>query len=98
MYLQQDALTDFLTADTDQDRFASISELIGTGRTSEFQAALERSRNAWSRTTNQRISVMEEMEERLSRLERQLRELVDASSTPAVSEEVWATWWARLVD
>ena len=33
VYLQQDVLTDFLTADTEQDRFNAISELIGAGRT-----------------------------------------------------------------
>ena len=45
VYLQQDVLTGFLTADTDQQRFNAISELIGAGRATELQDALERSRN-----------------------------------------------------
>ena len=75
VYLQQDVLTEFLSADTDQDRFRAISELIGAGRTTELQAALDRSRRAWSGFTNKRISEMEEIEKRLSGLERQLLDL-----------------------
>ena len=56
VYLQQDTLRDFLTADTDQERFNAISELIGTGRATELQVALENSRRAWSRATNQLTS------------------------------------------
>ena len=63
VYLQQDVLTDFLTADTAQDRFSAISELIGAGRTTEFQSALERSRRAWTRVTTRRSSEMDEKEQ-----------------------------------
>ena len=95
VYLQQDVLTDFLTADTDQDRFRAISELIGAGRTTEFQEALQRSRRAWSRTTTQRVSQMEEREDRLSRLEGQLQNLAGARSvTPSFAGE-WTAWWTQ---
>ena len=95
VYLQQDVLTGFLTADTDQDRFRAISELIGAGRTTEFQEAIERSRRSWSRTTNQRTSEMEEREERLSRLERQLQDLAGVRSIAPSSGSQWAAWWTQ---
>ena len=95
VYLQQDVLTGFLTADTDHDRFNAISELIGAGRTTEFQSALERSRRAWTRITTQRSSEMHEKEQRLDRLEGQLRELVDASSAAVPSSDEWVAWWTQ---
>ena len=95
VYLQQDVLTGFLTADTDQDRFRAISELIGAGRTTEFQEALERSRRSWSRTTTQRTSEMADKEERLGRLERQLEDLAGARSLTPSSAAEWSGWWNR---
>ena len=95
VYLQQDVLTGFLTADTDQDRFRAISELIGAGRITEFQGALERSRRSWSRTTTQRTSEMEDKEERLGRLERQLQDLAGARSISPSSRAEWNDWWTQ---
>ena len=95
VYLQQDVLKGFLTADTDQDRFRAISELIGAGRAAEFQEALERYRRSWSRTTNQRALEVEEREERLSRLERQLQELAGARPIAPSSSGQWTTWWTQ---
>src|SRR5487761_585021 len=76
VYLQQDLLTAFLSADTDQDRFSVISELVGVGRVTEFQTSLERSRLAWSRVTNARASESVELEERLNRIQTQLEATV----------------------
>ena len=95
VYLQQDVLTNFLTADTDHDRFISISELIGSGRTTEFQAALERSRRAWSRITTQRGVELGDKERRLTRLEAQWQELAGARPRSAVSAEEWSVWWTQ---
>ena len=95
VYLQQDVLTDFLTADTARDRFSAISELIGAGRTTEFQSALERSRRAWTRGTTQLSSEMDEKELRLSRLEGQLQGLGDATSATGPSADEWTAWWTQ---
>ena len=95
VYLQQDVLTDFLTADTAQERFTAISELIGAGRTTEFQSALESSRRAWTRVTTQRSSEMDEKEQRLSRLAGQLQGLGDATSAIRPSAGEWAAWWTQ---
>ena len=53
VYLQQDVLTGFLTADTENDRFNAITEIMGAGLVTELQASLESSRLTWSRVTNQ---------------------------------------------
>ena len=73
----------------------AISELIGTGRATELQMALENSRRAWSRATNQLTSEITDTEERLSRLNSQLRELTGSVPTGALSGDEWTNWWAR---
>ena len=93
VYLQQDVLTDFLTADTDRDRFNTLGELVGVGHATEFQEALERSRMAWSKTTNQRMAGIRDLEGRLSRLEGQLRDLADASTAESTAQDEWISWW-----
>ena len=95
VYLQQDLLTDFLVADTDQDRFQAIGELVGVGRITEFQAALERSRRAWSRITNERMAGITSVEDQLTRLDAQLRELVEADVMAGPTESEWNTWWVQ---
>ena len=95
VYLQQDLLTDFLTAHTDQDRFSSISELIGVGRITEFQSELERSRRAWSRVTNEQSANMISVQERLDRLNAQMRELAETDSMAGPSQNEWNAWWTQ---
>ena len=41
VYLQQDRVRDFIEADSDRERFAAFSELVGVGRVTELQAELE---------------------------------------------------------
>src|SRR5665213_1772194 len=50
-YLQQDSVRDFVDADTEQDRFQVVGELVGAGRIADLQRQLESSRNAWTRAT-----------------------------------------------
>ena len=95
VYLQQDLLTAFLTAHTDQDRFNSISELIGAGRITELQSELERSRSAWSRVTNEQSANTAAVEERLDRLNAQLRELTESALMVGPSQSQWNAWWTQ---
>lgn len=97
VYLQQKLLTDFLTAHTDQDRFNSISELIGAGRITEFQSELEKSRRAWSRVTNEQSANIVAVEERLDRLNTQLRELSESDFTVGPSQSEWNAWWTQAM-
>ena len=95
VYLQQDVLTDFLTADTDQERFNVISEIVGAGLVTELQVALENSRRAWSRATTQQKSQLADAEERLRRLEPQLVLLTDTIPTETIPSEGWNAWWSQ---
>ena len=96
VYLQQDVLTDFLVADTEQQRFNAISELIGTGRATEFQETLERSRKAWSEATNSQASDTNELQDRLIRLEGDLRELSSTGLETMLSQDQWTAWWTEV--
>ena len=95
VYLQQDVLTGFLTAYTDQERFNVISEIVGAGLVTELQVALENSRRAWSRATNQQKSQLADAEERLRRLQSQLVLLADTIPTETIASEGWTFWWSQ---
>ena len=75
VYLQQDVLTGFLTAETGEQRFNVFSQFVGAGAATELQLALEGSRRAWSRATNVLANRLQEKEQRTEQLESQLREL-----------------------
>ena len=96
VYLQQDVLTGFLTAETDEQRFNVFSQFVGAGAATEFQLALERSRRAWSRATNVLADRLQEKEQRKEQIELQLVELEGDDSPYHVDREEWATWWTRF--
>lgn len=97
VYLQQDVLTGFLTADTDQERFTAISELIGAGRATELQTRLEASRRAWSRVTTERATEMERVEARLTGLQQELRTMSEGDGESGIPNEDWSGWWERAL-
>lgn len=78
VYLQQDPVRQFIEADTDKERFEAVSELVGAGRVNELQMALERARNAWSRSTTSVLNNLEQGRSRLHRLQDQLNKLASS--------------------
>ena len=97
VYLQQDVITGFLTAETDQQRFNVFSEFIGSGAATDLQVALENSRRTWSEVTNRLQDRLGETESTLARLERQLQELQhDDASTSGINDRQWIAWWAQI--
>ena len=97
VYLQQDVLTGFLTADTENDRFNAITEIMGAGLVTELQASLENSRLAWSRAINQLRAQTADIEERRNRLGTQLREMVDMDPANQVRQSEWISWWTEAI-
>lgn len=95
VYLQQDRVRDFIEAHTDHERFATVSELIGAGRITELQAALERSRRAWSQVTNTRGREAEDLRDRVDDLELQLTQL-GSDPDVAVDTARWNQWWEAI--
>jgi len=94
VYLQQDVVRQFIEADTDKDRFESVSELVGSGRVNELQAALERARNAWSRSTNSMRNDLEQARARSFGLQDQLNKLASSTGeTETNVDAIWTGWW-----
>jgi DNA repair exonuclease SbcCD ATPase subunit len=96
-YLQQDLVTQFIGADTATERFAAISELIGSGRIRELQEALEQARRAWTRATTMKQGERDEVAERVLSLSRRLDQLAESKGSGDLSEEAWDSWWSRYV-
>jgi DNA repair exonuclease SbcCD ATPase subunit len=99
VYLQQDRVTEFIDASSESDRFTAISELVGAGRITELQLALERSRTAWSTATNTEERQLEELRERERALEEQ-RLSLDAAvrDTIGIDAVRWRAWWSAVHD
>ncbi|MEA2634311.1 MAG: repair protein SbcC/Rad50 [Chloroflexota bacterium] len=98
VYLQQDNVRDFIDADSDEDRFRAISELIGAGAVTQLQAALERSRNQWTRATTTMNQDLPTQQERVQVLETELERLVSSRPEGEVSERDWREWIAACLD
>lgn len=98
LYLQQDMVRQFVEADSDTDRFAAVSELVGAGRIGELQASLERSKKAWTTATNQRRGELHAEQSRLAALESRLAELESTigREAPPMAGDTWSEWWEAL--
>lgn len=96
VYLQQDLVREFIEAESDQDRFTTISELVGAGRVTELQMSLDRSRTAWSRVTNAREGEANELREGLVSLQNRLESLKGADSEVPLDRAAWQGWWEKV--
>lgn len=74
-YLQQDAVRTFVEADDDQTRFDVVGELVGAGRIRELQAAIESSRQSWTRATTSLTKELEPIESQRAALAQRLASL-----------------------
>jgi exonuclease SbcC len=96
VYLQQDVLRDFIEADSEQDRFNAVSELIGAGRITELQVQLERAKKAWSAVTNRKREELADLSMRVSSLGDQLQAMSQGSELSASDiEDNWRAWSER---
>lgn len=97
VYLQQDLVRSFIDATDDKERFSTIGELVGTGRITELQRALESSRLAWTKVTTTRENERQGLRRRVEQLEQGLA--TPAGPEPAVPADPdgWGAWWTRAV-
>ena len=96
VYLQQDLVRQFVEADTEQERFSAVSELVGAGRVTELHVQLEQAKKAWTRVTNIRKDEKENTSYRLSRLEEQLSKLSNVQNDVySRVESAWGEWWSK---
>lgn len=97
VYLQQDLVRQFIEADTETERFNVVSELVGTGRITELQIALEHERASWVRATNMLATDLESGRMRLRNLESRLAQLSAVDDLLGVRvEEAWDSWWKQV--
>lgn len=92
VYLQQDAVRDFLEADGDDERFQVVSEIVGAGRVSELQRQLDTSRTAWSRATNNLARDLEPLRAQRAALHARLRSLGGVDESAEAVEDEWTAW------
>jgi ABC-type lipoprotein export system ATPase subunit len=95
VYLQQDLVREFVDADSEQERFEAVSELVGAGRVTDLSLALERAKTAWSRATNSLTKDLEGDHARLRTIETQLSGLTRKEDETAPAAEAWAAWCER---
>ena len=95
VYLQQDLVRQFIEADTEQDRFAAVSELVGAGRVTELQVQLDRARTAWTRAINERLKEAETTRQRRDDLQAQRDRLSEAERESLGIDIGWNAWWDR---
>lgn len=94
VYLQQDLVRQFVEADTEQHRFRCAGELVGAGRVTELQLALDRAKTAWSRATNLHEQDAERVRTRLRMLEEQLDRLTRVTEDSESGVQLaWTEWW-----
>lgn len=94
IYLEQDLLRQYLEADSDDERFGIISELVGVGRITELQQSISREKRAWTKGTTPLKGEADEWERRIRDLERELERLGEPDKSPAPPP--WEEWWARV--
>jgi exonuclease SbcC len=85
-YLQQDAVRTFVEADDDQTRFDVVGELVGAGRIRELQAAIESSRQSWTRATTNLTKELEPIEAQRAALADRLARLGASDDVSDVTE------------
>lgn len=97
IYLQQDLVRQFIESDKEQDRFNTVSELVGVGRVTELQHALERSKLAWSKATNQFEKEEQLLYSRMKSREEYCNRLANSDSDKFAAIELdWQNWWTSL--
>lgn len=94
VYLQQDVVRQFLEADTDQDRFDAVSELVGAGRLGELQRTLESAKISWTRAMNVRRQDLEPIQRSLGTLEAELSRIGEPTADRALTND-WSEWWSK---
>ena len=96
LYLQQDAIRDFVSADTDDSRFRVVADLCGLGRVTDLQAALQRERKAWSQATNKLGAEVRSKELRVRGLAERSSSLGARVQSEGQVSSQWLEWWAGL--
>jgi DNA repair exonuclease SbcCD ATPase subunit len=91
VYLQQDLLREFIEADSEQDRFEVISEIVGAGRVNELQKQLESAKTSWTRSTNVLDTELVPARRRRATVTQRLDRLGESPAESDIALD-WAAW------
>ena len=96
VYLQQDRVRDFIEADSDSERFAAFSELVGVGRVTELQAELDRASRAWSQAVNETQAQRNRLAGAAEQARHRIESLGEGPEEPVLKQADWSTWWTAI--
>ena len=96
LYLQQDSIRDFISADTDESRFRVVADLCGLGRSTDLQVSLQRERKGWTQATNQFEKQVRANQHRVAELREWSSRLGSTPQSEQQLSDEWKRWWARL--
>ena len=94
LYLQQDSIRDFISADTDDSRFRVVADLCGLGRSTDLQVTLQRERKAWTQATNKFENQVRSNQLRVSELRDRFSRLGSTTQSEQQLSDEWKRWWA----
>lgn len=97
VYLQQDSVRDFVEADSEEERFHSVGEIVGVGRVAELSKQLAAARTRWSRASNNLEEELAPQRARLAQLESRLAALETSEVQAESINDEWESWRARAV-
>jgi exonuclease SbcC len=97
-YLQQDLVRQFLESDSAENRFRTVSELMGAGDLTTFLESLERERNAWSRAKSGPQRDVAEAENRLAAIRSRLERLSTQTASLNQFQERLQRWIRSAIE
>lgn len=98
VYLQQDSVRDFVEADSDEERFHAVGEIVGVGRVAELSKQLASARTRWSRATNNLEEEVGPQRARLNQLEARLQSLEGTGIEVELLDQDWESWRQRAAE
>lgn len=95
IYLEQDLVRQYIEADTDDERFTILSEVVGVGRVTELQQNISNAKKGWTRGTTPIAAEAEEWRDRVTDLEAKLARIGEGDdAAPELAE--WDDWWVLV--
>jgi len=91
VYLEQDRVSEFVEADSEQTRFDVVGEIVGAGRLGELNRQLEAGRRAWTTATNRLSEDFHPTIRQVQQIEDRLADISGADELRAIEAD-WQEW------
>lgn len=99
VYLQQDLVRLFVVSELEEERFMAFSELMGSGRITQLQHALENQKKAWTGETNRLDEDYHLDRQTLKQMDERLTESTSilTQTELVIAPDEWDRWWLNLL-